>query len=68
MIKAKVSEMTVLRVSKGWSMNELAKKSNVAPSTIVKMTQGRGVSAKTAKKIADALQVEVKDIFAILNN
>jgi len=68
MIKAKVREMTVLRISKGWSMNELARKSKVAPSTIVKMNQGKSVSAKTAKKIADALEVEVKDIFTIFNN
>jgi len=68
MIKAKVREMTVLRISKGWSMNELARKSKVAPSTIVKMNQGKSVSAKTAKKIADALQVEVLEIFTILND
>jgi len=62
MIKAQVKELVLLRVSKGWNQAELAKNSGLAPSTITKIEQGSNVSAKSAKKIADALQVEVRDI------
>jgi len=68
MIKAQVKELVLLRASKGWSKAELAKNSGLAPSTITKIEQGSNVSAKAAKKIADALQVEVRDIFTVAND
>lgn len=68
MIKAQVKELVLLRASKGWNQAELAKNSGLAPSTITKIEQGSNVSAKSAKKIADALQVEVRDIFTVAND
>lgn len=67
MIKAKTQHLMLLRVSKGWSKSDLAKHSELSPSAVVKIEGGKNASAKAAKKIADALQVEVSEIFTITN-
>lgn len=65
MLYAKTKELTEQRVSKGWSKTELAKKSKVLHSSIVRAEQGCSVSPKSAKAIADALEMPVLDLFTV---
>ena len=67
MIKARTNDLVMARASKGWSQTELAKKAGVSSSIISRVEKGSNTSAKAAKKIADALQVEVSEIFTSTN-
>lgn len=67
MIRANAKKLVLLRVTNGWSKAELARKSGLVPSTIAKIEQGSNVSPKAAKKIADALRVDISEIFTITN-
>ena len=47
----------------GLSFNELMSRSELSSSTITKVTAGKSCTAKTANKIAKALNVPVTDLF-----
>jgi transcriptional regulator with XRE-family HTH domain len=56
------------RLQLGWSINELARRSGVAPRTVKRMEQGEAVydyiAAQVARAITDATgkQVTIKDL------
>lgn len=54
-----------IRLEKGFSQEELALKSGVNRTTIALLEKGEevNVTAKTLKKLAECLQVNVKDVF-----
>ena len=55
-----------LRKEKGLSFQDLAFKSDFEKSNLVKFTsQGNNINAATLFKIAQALEVEVKELFCI---
>jgi transcriptional regulator with XRE-family HTH domain len=57
-------EIKRLRREKGWNQTELAFHASLAPSVISQVENGkRNPSAGTLKKLADALGVEVGDLF-----
>lgn len=53
------------RLKKGMTQEELAKKSGVNRTTIVQLENGEdiNITTKTLMKIAESLDVNVKDIF-----
>jgi len=65
MIKAKITNLVMARASKGWSKTDLAKNAGVSSSLVSRVEKGGNTSAKAAKKIADALQVEISEVFTI---
>jgi len=64
-IVANVEKIILARVGKGWSKTDLAKMAGVNPSVIMRMEKGNELTAKTAKKVADALNQSVTDLFEI---
>lgn len=53
-----------LRVSKGWSQEELGHESNLDRTYIGGIERGeRNISLLKAKQIADALNIEMKELF-----
>jgi transcriptional regulator with XRE-family HTH domain len=59
-----VDEVRRLRLEKGWSQNELAYHARLAPSVISLIETGkRDPNATTLRKLADALDVRVPDLF-----
>ena len=65
MIKARTTDLVMARASNGWSQSDLAKKAGVSSSVVSRAENGISTSAKAAKKIADALEVKVAEIFTI---
>lgn len=64
-LKADANKIMHLCLAKGWSIRELGIQSDVAPPTVWRVIQGSQPHPRTAKKIADALQVEVLEIFSV---
>jgi len=59
-----VDEVRRLRLEKGWSQNELAYHAKLAPSVISLLETGkRDPNATTLRKLADALEVRIPDLF-----
>jgi transcriptional regulator with XRE-family HTH domain len=59
-----VDEVRRLRQEKGWSQNELAYHAKLAPSVISLIETGkRDPNATTLRKLADALDVRIPDLF-----
>jgi transcriptional regulator with XRE-family HTH domain len=59
-----VDEVRRLRLEKGWSQNELAYHAKLAPSVISLIETGkRNPNATTLRKLADALDVQIPDLF-----
>ena len=59
-----MDEVKRLRLEKGWSQNELAYHAKLAPSVISLIETGkRDPNATTLRKLAEALEVEVRDLF-----
>ena len=64
-MRAMASELKELRESKGLSQRELARRSGVATATIKRLEQGNDrPSFKDAKKLADALALDPKELIA----
>jgi transcriptional regulator with XRE-family HTH domain len=54
-----------LRLARGWTQNELAFHAGLATSVISQVETGkRSPAARTLKKLATALDVEVAELFA----
>ena len=67
-IKIKGTELTTLRVKKGFSMNDLSKKINCNVGVISRIENDTvSPRPKTAQKICEALGVEFDEIFEIAN-
>jgi transcriptional regulator with XRE-family HTH domain len=59
-----VDEVRRLRLEKGWSQNELAYHAKLAPSVISLIETGkRDPNATTLRKLAEALEVRIPDLF-----
>jgi len=59
-----VDEVKRLRLEKGWSQNELAYHAKLAPSVISLIETGkRDPNATTLRKLAEALEVRIPDLF-----
>jgi transcriptional regulator with XRE-family HTH domain len=59
-----VDEVKRLRLEKGWSQNELAYHAKLAPSVISLIETGkRDPNASTLRKLANALEVRIPDLF-----
>jgi transcriptional regulator with XRE-family HTH domain len=59
-----VLEIRRLRKTKEWNQTELAYHAGLAPSVISQIENGkRDPTARTLRKLADALEVEVGDLF-----
>jgi putative transcriptional regulator len=64
MIKTKIDALIDIRIKKGFSQRELARKTGLSCSFISQIEKkNRNVSPSTAKKICDALEVDFEDIF-----
>ncbi len=51
-----------LRVDKGWSIRELAEAAGVHRNTVWKIEHGGKATAKTLKKLGDALGVRASEL------
>ena len=60
-------EFQVIRIQEGYSISELAKKSNTPIATISRIEKGKPLSPKSAKKLCEALQKDFGDLFKIEN-
>jgi transcriptional regulator with XRE-family HTH domain len=59
-----MDEVRRLRLEKGWSQNELAFYAHTAPSVISLIETGkRDPNATTLRKLAEALGVEIPELF-----
>jgi transcriptional regulator with XRE-family HTH domain len=62
--RSRVLEVKRLRQEREWNQTELAYHAGLAPSVISQIENGkRDPSARTLRKLADALKVEVGDLF-----
>ena len=64
MIVAK-SELARKRIMNGWSQVELCRRAGVSHAIVCRAEKGRPMYAATVKKIADALECDIEDIFEI---
>lgn len=51
------------QAEKSWSNERLAKEANVNPNTITVVRRGGNVKTDTLKKVADALELSMAEIF-----
>jgi len=57
-----------LCMAKGWTLKELFKRAGIHKNTFARLSKKkRGIHPKTLGKIADALEVEPKDLLTRLN-
>lgn len=68
MLKVKLEHFQQARVNRGWSCVDLAKVSGVAASTICRLERGFSANPATAKRLADALDCPVTDLFELTSN
>ena len=64
MIIAK-QELARDRILKGWTQTDLVRRANVSHAIVSRAEHGHAISAKTAKKIADALGRDFEDVFEL---
>ena len=64
-IIAKSEEMQRARIAKGWNRVQLAGAAGVTAQSISRIEKGENAGPGTAKKIADALEISVNDLFTI---
>lgn len=67
-ICANIEKMQRARIEKGWSCAELARKSGVSPQSISKIERGIKVGPVSARKISDALNLPIAELFIIEPN
>jgi len=58
-------DFPIIRIKKGFSLNELARRMGANPSVVYSIEKGNGVRPATAKKVCDALQMGFEDLFVI---
>jgi DNA-binding XRE family transcriptional regulator len=61
----KTNQLRSLRVERGWTLDELAKRALVPRSTIAQIERGLGPSLNNGVRIAAALGVTVYDVWSI---
>lgn len=62
-IYAKDRVLEIARTEKGWSCAKLARMAGVAGPTATRIEKGLPASPETAKKLADALEKPLIDLF-----
>lgn len=65
LLKAITHVFVKSRIEKGWTKVELAKQASMSPSAIMRIENGQGVLPQNAKKIADALNKDIFDLFEV---
>lgn len=56
-----------LRIKKGWNLREFGRRSNLNVSIISRIESGKSLpTPKTAKAIADTLEIEFDEVFKIV--
>lgn len=65
-IKAKVNILQELRLKKGYTYRSLGLKAGVSYLSVIRAENNKNISPKTAKAIADALEVDFDEIFKIV--
>lgn len=63
MIKIYDRNVATERIMRGWSQSELAKNAGISRSTVHLLEGGKSIRPAIAKSIADALGVEVNQVF-----
>ncbi len=58
-------DFPIIRIKRGYSLNELARRMGANPSVVYSIEKGKGVRPATAKKACDALQMSFEDLFII---
>ena len=67
LIKVNSIKIKELRIKRGWNIREFGEKSNVNFSIISRIESGKSSpTPRTAKAIADALEIEFDEIFKIV--
>ncbi|MFB0921446.1 MAG: helix-turn-helix transcriptional regulator [Oscillospiraceae bacterium] len=64
MINAKPGVFEVARAEKGLTQTELAKNAGLSSGIVFKIEHGKNLSARSAKKLADALDKTVCELFS----
>lgn len=62
------TQIDSLRRARGWTQERLAEESGVAVRTIQRLEAGSDASLESLSRIADALQVDVKDLFVTVED
>jgi transcriptional regulator with XRE-family HTH domain len=65
-ILAKSNALQEIRIKKGFTYRALGKKAGISYLSIIRAEEGKSVFPKTAKAIADALEVDFDEIFKIV--
>jgi transcriptional regulator with XRE-family HTH domain len=63
-----VTRIIDLRQQLGWTQERLATESGVGLRTIQRLEAGRDASLETLSRVADALRVPVRDLFAVIDD
>lgn len=65
MVKGNIEAIKAARLERGWSLSELAKQVDVTKETVARIERGLSAYPATAKKVADALERPVTELFTI---
>lgn len=66
-IVAKAAKLKRVRVLKGYTQRDLAKKTELSYGFISQIEQGASCSPRVAKKIAEVLSVKLEDVFLLVD-
>ncbi len=61
-------DFPIIRIKKGFSLNELARRMGANPSVVYSIEKGNGVRPATAKKAVEALGEPFENLFNIIDN
>ena len=64
-ISSNCHELKRALLEKGWSYKDLCNQAPVSTTTVTKVMRGERVTAKVAKRIADALGKPVTELFIV---
>ncbi|WP_168190104.1 helix-turn-helix transcriptional regulator [Caloramator sp. E03] len=65
-VLAKPNNLQVIRIKKGFTYRALGKKAGISYLSIIRAEEGKNIFPKTAKAIAEALEVDFDEIFKIV--
>lgn len=65
-ICANIEKLQLARIEKGWSCAELSRKSGLSPQSISKIERGITVGPTAARKISEALNLPIGELFIIV--
>lgn len=65
-IFAKSNVLQEMRIKKGFTYRALGEKAGISYLSVIRAEEGKNIFPKTAKAIADALEVDFDEIFKIV--